>query len=153
MPRAAALTETDGSRDGRDLEPMTVRDFDRRRELVRRNVHVGLERGRTFRDPVLDGSPGVLGVCELAHLQSERAFAFQIWSSDVNLGTSHFPWSMASLSSRSVYVSMLPVVRMEVTPPARLQAREACRVFRIKRKRSSGRRIVHVIVHADEAGG
>src|SRR6266478_3879967 len=88
--KSSGLTETDGAEMASDLEPMTVRDFDRRRELVRRNVHVGLERGRTFRDPVLDGSPGVLGVCELAHLQSERAFAFQIWSSDVNLGTSHF---------------------------------------------------------------
>ena len=73
-----------------DLEPMSMRGFDRRCELVGRNVHVGLERGCTFRDPVFDGAPGVLGVCELAHLRTERAFAFQIWSSDVNPGTGHF---------------------------------------------------------------
>src|ERR1700756_3314854 len=84
------LTETDGAEMAGDLEPMAVRGFDRRREFVGRNVHVGLERGCAFRDPVFDGAPGVLRVCELAHLQSERAFAFKVWSSDVNLGTGHF---------------------------------------------------------------
>ena len=73
-----------------DLESMRMRGFDRRCELIGRNVHVGLERGRTFGDPVFDGAPGILGVCELAHLRSERAFAFQIWSGDVNPGTGHF---------------------------------------------------------------
>ena len=73
-----------------DLEPMSMRGFDRRCELVGRNVHVGLERGCAFRDPVFDGAPRILGVCELAHLWSERPFAFQIWSSDVNPGTGHF---------------------------------------------------------------
>jgi len=47
---------------------------------------------------------------------------------------------------------MLPVVRMEVTPPARYRRGKLDAWFRIKRQRSSGRGIVHVIVHADEAG-
>src|ERR1700751_2828675 len=67
---SSGLTETDGAEMASDLEPMTVRGLGRRCELVGRDVHVGLERGCAFRDPIFDGSPGVLGVRELTHLQS-----------------------------------------------------------------------------------
>src|SRR5580765_7154473 len=87
---SSGLTETDGAEMAGDLEPVAVRGFDRRCQLVGGNIHVGLEGGYAFRNPVFDGAPGVLGVCELAHLRSERASAFQIWSSDVNLGAGHF---------------------------------------------------------------
>src|ERR1700756_3995080 len=128
------LTETDGAEMAGDLEPMSMRGFDRRCELVRRNVHIGLERGCAFRDPIFDGAPGVFGVCELAHLRSERAFAFQVGPSDVNLWTGHF-----SLVDRQLEFEIR--VRFDAASCANgsntageVQAREACRVFRIERK-------------------
>ncbi len=75
----------DGAEVAGDLEVELMRFVDGGLQLVAGDVHVGLEAGDTLRGPEADGLAGVVGVAEVVHLQEGRVGAFEVGAGDVHV--------------------------------------------------------------------
>ena len=148
----SGFAKTDRTEMAGDFESVRVRDFDDGGEFVGSDVHIRLERGHAFGDPIFSGAARVFGIFELVHLRSERAGAFEVRTGDVDL------WSDACAGvdrffQFEVGVCLDAAGRSNAGYTAgEVEARKTRRVFGVHRGRTERRRIIHVVVHADEAG-
>jgi len=99
-----------------DLEPTLVRLVDRRAQFLAGGEVVELEAGRALiaqMSTIRRNSAGPCSRCSCS-VQGCRP---RCTAGDPDLRTGHDPSLDVALISMSVYGSMLPVVRMVVTPP------------------------------------
>ena len=146
-----SLAKTNGAEMPRDLQLVLVSFFDGGAKLVVSDIHIRLEVGYAFLDPVIHGTARIVRILELVHLRSVCALALQVRAGDVHLRPSHFARIDQALQLE---------VRVRLDAAGRAYGRHAASqiepgktagVLGIHRHIASRRRIVKVIVHADEA--
>jgi hypothetical protein len=146
------LAEADGTEMPRDLYAARVRRLDQRGELFGGDVHVRLERRHAFVHPILGLASSVLRVTELPHLRRVRAFALEIGTGDAHLRPDHQPIVDRAFELEIGVRFDAPSRAHRGDAACEVQAREARGVLAVHGGRTTRRRVVHVLVHADDAG-
>jgi hypothetical protein len=148
----SGFAKTDRAEMAGDFEAVRVSDFDDGGEFVGREVHVGFERGHALGDPIFSGTTRVVGVFEFVHLWGERAGSLEVRSGDMDLGADARA-GVDGFFQFEVGVWLDAAGRSNAGDAAgQVETRETCGVLRVHRGRAERRGIVHVVVHADEAG-
>ena len=135
----------------RHFHAVRVRGFDRRAQFFRRDVLVGLERRHALRNPEFHRAARIFGIGELMHLEGEGSRAFQVRPGDVNLGAGHLP--VIRVAFELEIRIRLDASRGSNRSHAsrQIQPRKTCGMLGVKRRRPARRRVIHVVVHADQA--
>jgi len=147
--------ETDRAQVPCHLDVLRMGRRDRRGEFGAGDVHVCLERGRAFADPVVDRVGGIGRIHQLVHLRCKTALAFQIRPGGVHLR----PGDLAGVDR---LLQLKVGIRLGAAGGAdsgdaasQIQLGKArCllgidRLFRFRVHLR--RRVKHVVVHADQA--
>ena len=147
-----SLVETDRAEVAGDFEPALVGFVYRGAQLGAGDVHVRLEIVGALLGPVGDGAAGVIGVLQFVHLAGIGAGTFQVRGGRKNLG-----------AGRAAGVNVTPEADVGVAVDGaggadsgdaarEIEPRETRSMLGIERQPAAGRRIEHVIVHADKSG-
>ena len=147
-----SFAKGDGAEMRSDFKLASVRSIDRGLQFLARDVHVALEgRGALVR-PELDGRARVGGVLDLVHLRRERAHAFEIRAGDVHLGAKHLS-GIDQLLRLDVGIGFHRSGCADRGHAAgEIELGEAAAVFGIERHVGAGGRVIHMVMHADNAG-